>query len=290
VEGETGTGKDVVARTLHELSLRRSGPFAVFDCASTTETLLESELFGHVRGAFTGAISAREGAFRRAHGGTLFIDELASLPLALQGKLLRALETRRIQPVGADREVEVDLRVVAATNRPLQEEVAAGRFRDDLFFRISVVRVALPPLRERREDIPLLVEGFVRAAGVEGEIAGPNLERLVGYPWPGNVRQLRNILERAFALAGSRSVRFQDLPLSMGDETPTLAWPISLDLPYKEAKEHLVDAFERVYAAHLLDRAGGNISEAARKSGLSRRHFFEMVKRHALRADLGDDE
>jgi DNA-binding NtrC family response regulator len=290
IEGETGTGKEVIARTIHELSPRRGGPLVVFDCAATTESLLESELFGHVRGAFTGAVLAREGAFRRAHGGTLFIDELNSLPLALQGKLLRALETRKVHPVGADHEVDVDLRVVAASSRSLHDEVKAGRVREDLYFRMSVIRITLPPLRERREDIPLLVAHFLRTAGIEGDIVGPNLDRLVGYSWPGNVRELRNTIERAIALAGSRQVTFAELPIAIGETTPTLAWPILLDLPFKDAKDHLVDAFERVYATHLLDRAGGNISEAARRSGLSRRHFFELLKKHHLRTDRDEPE
>jgi transcriptional regulator with GAF, ATPase, and Fis domain len=291
IEGETGTGKEVVARTVHELSARRDGPFVVFDCAATTESILESELFGHVRGAFTGAVAAREGAFRRAHGGTLFIDEVSSLPPSLQGKLLRALETRQIHPVGADHEIDVDLRVVAATNRSLQGEVRAGRFRDDLYFRMSVIRVALPPLRERREDVALLAEHFLRIAGIKGEVGGPNLDRLVGYAWPGNVRELRNTLERAVALAGSREVPFADLPIVADNSTPTLAWPILLDLPFKDAKDHLVDAFERVYATRLLDQTGGNVSEAARRSKISRRYLFVLIKKHRLRAgqEIADD-
>jgi DNA-binding NtrC family response regulator len=283
VEGETGTGKEVVARTVHELSSRRNGPFVVFDCASSTESLLESELFGHVRGAFTGAASARDGAFRRAHKGTLFIDELNSLPLAVQGKLLRALETRRVQPLGSDAEQEVDLRVVAASNRPLVDEVAAKRFREDLYFRLSVVSVLLPPLRARPEDIALLAKHFLDGAGLVGEVAGPNLDRLVGYGWPGNVRELRNTLERALALVGRRDVSFRDLPISVGDGQPTLVWPVLLDLPFKDAKKHLLDAFERVYASTLLDRTGQNISESARRAGLSRRHFFELLKTHGIR-------
>src|SRR5262249_12650245 len=161
-------------------------------CAATAASLLESELFGHVRGAFTGAVAVREGAFRRAHHGTLFIDELSSLPFPLQGKLLRALESRRILPLGSDREVDVNVRIITASNRLLAEEVEADRFRDDLYFRIAVIRIELPPLRERREDIPLLVKHFLRSAGVEGAVQGPNLDRLVGHSWPGNVRELRN--------------------------------------------------------------------------------------------------
>ncbi|MFN0253900.1 MAG: sigma 54-interacting transcriptional regulator [Kofleriaceae bacterium] len=289
IEGETGTGKEVVARTVHELSGRREQPFVVFDCTTSTESLLESELFGHVKGAFTGAVTARDGAVRRAEGGTLFIDELNSLPLSLQGKLLRVLEARRVQAVGADSDMPVDIRVVAASNANLRGEVAAKRFREDLFFRLSVVDITIPPLRERREDIPLLVKNFLRGAGILAEPEGPNLDRLVGYSWPGNVRELRNTLDRAIALAGTRKIAFADLPISVDDATPTMAWPILLDLPFKDAKEHLTQAFERVYISTILERAGRNISKAARMAGLSRRGFFDLLKRHEL-ASRDDDE
>ena len=291
LEGETGTGKEVVARTIHELSARREQPFVVFDCTTATESLLESELFGHVKGAFTGAVSAREGAVRAAHNGTLFVDELNSLPLSLQGKLLRVLEARRVQPVGADGEVPVDIRVIAASNANLRAEVAAKRFREDLFYRLSVVDIEIPPLRERREDVALLVKNFLRAAGILVEPEGPNLDRLVGYSWPGNVRELRNTLDRAIALAGTRKIAFADLPISLDDATPTMAWPILLDLPFKDAKEHLTQAFERVYVSTILERAGRNISKAARMAGLSRRGFFDLVKRHQLTtSDRDEDE
>jgi transcriptional regulator with GAF, ATPase, and Fis domain len=289
IEGETGAGKEVVARTLHELSARRDGPFIVFDCAASTESLLESELFGHVRGAFTGAATSREGAFRRADGGTLFIDELNSLPNAVQGKLLRALETRRVQPLGADRETAVNLRVLAATNVSLAAEVQAKRFRQDLYYRLSVVTLQIPPLRERREDIALLTRDFLRGAGLDLEVNGPNLDRLVGYAWPGNVRELRNTLDRAIALAGTRKVAFSELPISLGDNAPTMAWPILLDLPFKDAKEHLTRAFERVYVTTILERAGHNISEAARMAGMSRRGFFDLLRRHDIVGDEPDD-
>jgi DNA-binding NtrC family response regulator len=291
IEGETGTGKELVARTLHELSPRRAGPFVVFDCAASTESLLESELFGHVRGAFTGASSPREGAVRRADGGTLFIDELNSMPLAVQGKLLRVLETRRIQAVGADVETTVNLRVVAASNTGLRAEVQAKRFREDLYYRLSVVCIEIPPLRERREDIALLTRDFLRGAGLDVDVTGPNLDRLVGYSWPGNVRELRNTIDRALALTGTKRVAFSELPISVGDAAPTMAWPILLDLPFKDAKEHLTQAFERVYVSTILERAGQNISEAARMAGMSRRGFFDLLRRHKLSpAEESDDE
>ena len=290
VEGETGTGKEIVARTIHELSPRHGQPFVVFDCAACSESLLESELFGHVKGAFTGASSAREGAFRRANGGTLFIDELNSMPLPVQGKLLRALEARRVQPLGADTDMELDLRVIAASNVGLRGEVTAKRFREDLYYRLSVVCVEIPPLRERREDVALLARNFLLGSGVDLEISGPNLDRLVSYSWPGNVRELRNTLDRALALAGTRSASsFDELPVTVGDTTPTMAWPMMLDLPFKDAKEHLTRAFERVYVTTILDRAGGNISEAARRAGLSRRGFFDLLRRHNVTTASDDD-
>ena len=282
IEGETGTGKEVVARALHELSPRRTGPLVVLDCAAISRGLVESALFGHVRGAFTGADRDRDGALTRADRGTLFIDELNSLPLETQAKLLRAIETRRFLPVGGEDERTVDLRVVAASNVPLAGEVAAGRFRADLFYRLSVVRIELAPLRGRLEDIPALVEHFLRAAGRELEVGGRNLDLLLGGAWPGNVRELRNTIERALALGGPAPLGFDELPISIGDATPTLAWPVALDLPFKEAKDQLVSAFERVYATQLLDRAGGNLSEAARRAGLSRRHLFDLVRKHGL--------
>jgi len=288
VEGETGTGKEVVARTIHELSSRRVGPFVVFDCSATAEALLESDLFGHVRGAFTGAVAPREGAIRRAHGGTLFIDELNSLSLPMQGKLLRALETRRILPVGADQEIEVDVRFVAAANAPLHDEVKAKRFRQDLFFRISVVRIELPPLRDRREDIALLVGQFLQCTDVGGEISGPNLDRLSAYKWPGNVRELRNVMERALALAGP-GAKFSDLPILLSDTRPALAWALDLDRPLNEVREQVVATAERQYAKHMLERTEGNVSEAARRAGVSRRHFTELVRKYGLR-DNGEDE
>jgi two-component system, NtrC family, response regulator HydG len=290
IEGETGTGKEVVARALHELSPRRARPLVVLDCAAISSGLVESALFGHVRGAFTGADRDRDGALARADGGTLFIDELNSMPADTQAKLLRAIETRRFLPVGGEHERAVDLRVVAAANVPLAGEVAAGRFRADLFYRLSVIRIELPPLRSRLEDVPALVQHFLRAAGRETEVGGHNLDLLLGSAWPGNVRELRNTIERALALAGPGPHGFDDLPISRGDAAPTMAWPIALDLPFKEAKDQLVGAFERVYVTQLLARAGGNLSEAARRAGLSRRHLFDVVRKHGLARDDDDGD
>ena len=293
LEGETGTGKELCAQAIHELSQRRRGPMVALDCGSLPEGLVESELFGHVRGAFTGAMQARQGAFVRANGGTLFLDEVDSLPPALQPRLLRALESRTVKPVGGDEEVEVDVRVVAACQRDLSLAVAGGQFRPDLYYRLSVLRVGLPPLRSRREDLPMTIRelltrrGFYGGAGSERDvvIAGSNLERLIGYAWPGNVRELRNVLDRALALSpGARS--FADLRLSLpGDpqgrsDDGELA--VRTDLPYAEAKQELLDRFEARYLGELMQRCDGNISAGAREAGLDRKHLRTLLRKHGL--------
>ena len=221
IEGETGTGKEVVARTIHQTSTRQKGPFVVFDCGAVPENLIESELFGHEKGSFTGAIMSRQGLFEMAQGGTIFLDELGELNLDLQPKLLRALEQREIRRVGANKPVKIDVRVIAATNRNLEEEVKAGRFREDLFYRLSVVRVMLPPMRERKEDIPLLVKHYLRAAAFNRDgqgrmrvkgISRDALDCLMNYHWPGNVRELVNCVERACSFAETEYVQPEDLP------------------------------------------------------------------------------
>ncbi|MBK9036778.1 MAG: sigma 54-dependent Fis family transcriptional regulator [Myxococcales bacterium] len=293
VEGESGTGKELVARALHEHSAHAKGPFVVVDCSAIAEHLIDSHLFGHVRGAFTGAERDRKGAFVEASGGTLFLDELGELPLTVQAKLLRALEAQTVQPVGADRPVTVDTRVVAATHRDLARMVEAKEFRFDLFYRLAVVHVALPPLRERPDDLPLLVAAFYAARGAEaGPVDGDNLERLRRHAWPGNVRELRNVLERAWALSGGL-VPFRDLRLWVEITTaPPAADAIDTALPFKEAKERWNDVFERRYLAAVHAAAGGNITHAAEHAGINRRHFRELLYKHGLleRPASGDDE
>ncbi|HEX2568304.1 MAG TPA: sigma 54-interacting transcriptional regulator [Polyangia bacterium] len=292
IEGETGTGKEVVARALHDQSPRKSGPFVAFDCGAIAPNLVESEFFGHVRGAFTGAVETRAGAFERAHGGTLFLDELGELAPDLQPKLLRVLETREVRKVGGSDVRRVDVRVVAGTHRDLEEMVEAGTFRADLYYRLAVVRVALPPLRARLEDLPMLIAKFLREGGLAepGPIAGPNLELLTGHAWPGNVRELRNVLQRAIACAGGTAVRFADLPIHLGRprtsrrEAPPAGPVVDLDVPFSEAKDRVVDAFERAYLDALLQATEGNVAEAARRSGLNRRHLYDLLKKHGLRA------
>jgi DNA-binding NtrC family response regulator len=292
VEGETGTGKELVARALHAASPRRSGPFVAVDCGALPEGLLDSELFGHVKGAFTGAAAPRGGLFVRADRGTIFLDELGRIPPSVQARLLRVLEERMVRPVGGDRERAIDVRVVAATRDQLDTEVAAGRFRADLLYRLAVVRLRLPPLRSRREDLPRLVTELLRGRGLDDPApSGPGLERLIAHAWPGNVRELRNVLDRALALApGAR--RFADLAIRVDPASPALdddGAAVRTDLPFADAKALVVHAFERRYLADLLAKAGGNLTAAARAADLDRKHLRTLARRHGL-LDGGDDD
>lgn len=282
IEGESGTGKELVAQALHDHSARAAGPFVVFDCGAASEQLIESQLFGHLRGAFTGAEEDRAGAFAQAHGGTLFLDEIGELPVHLQPKLLRALEARSVQPLGAARPHPVDIRVLAATHRQLAQQVTQGRFRFDLLQRLAVVHAKLAPLRERREDIPALVAYFYEAYGADpGPIDGVNLQRLLAHDWPGNVRELRNVLDRARVLCAHPSPAFADLEVIIdpGTEPSDL---VDVTLPYKEAKERCLRDFEQRYIATLFATCDGNISEAARRSGINRNHFRKLLLKHQL--------
>ncbi len=288
LEGETGTGKELAARALHDASARRRGAFVAVDCGALPESLLESELFGHTRGAFTGASRSRRGAFTRAHGGTIFLDELDGVPPPVQARLLRVVEERKVRPVGADQEHDIDVRIVAASRASLPARVAEGAFRPDLFYRLSVIRVELPPLRARREDIPMIVAELLRLRGFSdirsADIGGPNLERLVAHDWPGNVRELRNIIDRSVALSPGVA-RFDALRLRVGPGLGAAeedSASIRTDLPYAEAKRRVLEAFERRYLTDVFARAGGNISEAARASGVDRKHLRTLLRRHGL--------
>lgn len=259
LQGESGTGKEVAARALHRMSPRAQRAFVPINCAAIAAELIESELFGHVKGAFTGATESRHGLFYYAHGGTLFLDEISELPLALQTRLLRVLEERKLRPVGAEREVPVDVRIIAASNRDLAAEVAAGRFRQDLYFRLAVVDIEMPPLRERAEDIPDLVRHFMGLLtgqlGVEPlALSHALFERLAVYAWPGNVRELRNFIERSLILGG-----FPVDALHMHDAVSDA----NLDLP--------LDEVEKRHILRMLEACGGNKSEAARRLGVSRK-------------------
>ncbi len=318
IGGETGTGKDVLARAAHAASRRAKGPFVVVDCGAVVATLIESELFGHERGAFTSANDTRKGAFELAHKGTLFLDEIGELPLELQPKLLRAIETRRIRRVGGEQEIPVDLRIIAASNRDLQQEVARGKFREDLYFRLAVVPLHLPPLRQRREDVALLARTLLAKISREHApqepamtISDEALSALRAHEWPGNVRELRNVLERAALLArahGQREVRSLGWPSSApvpppsaaGLRSPLPAAPVVAQaaaaspgsnadfdptLTYRQTRERWEGDFERRYVSWLLARHEGNLSSAAREAGMDRKYLHKLRKKHGL----GDD-
>jgi transcriptional regulator with PAS, ATPase and Fis domain len=281
--GETGTGKEVCASAIHRLSNREDGPFVVCDLAALSRNLIESELFGHVRGAFTGAVSDRPGAFAQANGGTIFIDELGELEADMQPRLLRALDRKQVKQVGSQIMRPIDCRVIAATQRPLEAEVQAGRFRQDLYYRLAVLRIVLPPLRERKEDIPPLVDRFVSEfqPGRVVEVPSETIAILREYDWPGNVRELRNTIERSLAM--SPDVRRLD-PHVLGLELSGLPEQSAVDpdLPFHEAKERLVRAWEQEYLSGLLRRTNGNVSEAARRAGIDRVHLYRLLKKHTL--------
>jgi two-component system, NtrC family, response regulator GlrR len=278
--GETGTGKDVAAESLHHESARRDGPFVVVDCGAIPAGLLETELFGHVAGAYTGATADRAGAIEAASGGTLFLDEIGELAPDLQPKLLRALDTRTVQRVGGSRRIPVDVRLVAATNQDLKALVNSRRFRPDLYYRLAVVDVRLPPLRERLEDVPLLVEHFLAQLGAPQAAAAAlrdpeHLASLGQHAWPGNVRELRNYVEQALAL-GARA----QLDPSGASAGPP---PIDVRVPLRRAREQWLDHFERRYLAELLAAHGDNVSAAARAAEIDRVHFHRLLSRYGLR-------
>jgi DNA-binding NtrC family response regulator len=284
--GESGTGKELAARAIHEQSPRRDRPFVVFDCGAASDTLIEGELFGHKRGAFTGAQSDRPGAFALAHGGTLFLDEIGDLPLPLQPKLLRLLERGEVMPLGARQSEHYDVRIVAATHRDLWEHVGVGTFRADLFYRLAVVEVVLPSLRKRREDIPELVRCFLRAHHIPDDgVEGRELDRLMEYSWPGNVRELRNVVASAVALAEPGS-GFAKLRFVLRRRSPAAeeaeAVVVRADRPYHEAKDELLGRFDRAYCTDLLKRANNNISQAARLAGLERKYLYKVLERAGL--------
>ncbi|MGZ3457029.1 MAG: sigma 54-interacting transcriptional regulator [Archangium sp.] len=289
IGGETGTGKELVARALHELSGRKKGPWVVLDCGAIPPHLIESELFGHEKGAFTGAVAARPGAFERAHGGTLFLDELGELRLELQPKLLRVLENREVRRVGGNDVMEVDCRVIAATHRDLVKEIAAGHFREDLFFRLSVIHLQLPPLRERREDLPLILERAlgdpeVLARHGRKRISPDSLSLLMSYAWPGNVRELMNVLSHVLAFSEGEHVLPEHLPPRVRGQAREGPLPFNEHLTFKDAKEQLLENFEREYVTRVLTRCEGNLSRAARESGLHRKSIERLVKKYQLDA------
>jgi transcriptional regulator with GAF, ATPase, and Fis domain len=280
--GETGTGKDAIAREIHARSDRGDRPFTVVDCAAVAPTLIESELFGHEKGAFTGAAARHKGAFERSDGGTVFLDEVGELPLELQPKLLRVLEDRTVQRVGGQERLPVDVRFLAATHKNLPALVRAEKFRADLYYRLSVAELRVPALRERPEDVPALVFHLVEKSTKKGqqslEPSPETLARLQHYDWPGNVRELRNLVEKAVAF---RDERLLAAGLA-ADRLPVHVPAQVSQLPYKEAKRLVLDAFERTYLVALLERCGHNVSQAARQAEMDRSHLAELIERHGL--------
>ncbi len=281
IEGETGTGKELIAEEIHNHSERRDGPFVVFDCGSVPRELIESALFGHVKGSFTGAIMDRKGAFAEADGGTIFLDEIGEMGLELQPSLLRVLDKRAVRKVGSNIYENIDVRVVAATNRDIRSEVTKKNFREDLYYRLAVIRVSVPPLRERGSDIPLLVHHFINQYSPPGTLLGVSPEdmaRLQRHSWPGNVRELRNVVERSCLLTHGDSINLDDALVE--EAAPALG--IRTDLPFKEAKGQLVEMFEREYIEDLMRRHKMNLSAAAREAQIDRKHLRELIRKYEL--------
>jgi transcriptional regulator with GAF, ATPase, and Fis domain len=285
LEGETGTGKSLLAEHLHQSGPRQHGPFVVVDCGAIAASLIESELFGHERGAFTGATERRIGAFEAAQGGTLFLDEIGELPLALQPKLLRALEERTVKPVGSPRPLRVDVQVVAATNRDLREAVGRGEFRADLYYRLDALRLRLPPLRERRQDVPALIERFARRLRPDVDpVFLEGLTRILGAreDWPGNIRELRNAVEKAILLG---EVPGQNTgPVSVPSLTVTDGG-FDSGLSFRAAKDRAMAEWERGFLRSLVDHAGGNLSLAARVVQMDRGHLRSLLRRYQIAVD-----
>jgi transcriptional regulator with PAS, ATPase and Fis domain len=282
VLGESGTGKELLARAIHAESPRHEAPFVAVSCAALTETLLESELFGHEKGSFTGAVARRKGRFESAHGGTLFLDEIGDIALKLQLDLLRVLEERKFFRVGGSDAVDVDVRIIAATNRDLKKAVADGQFREDLYYRLNVIPIVLPPLRDRREDIPLLVDHFLEHLSVETDrkvegVSADAVALLMRHDWPGNVRELRNVLERGMVVAKGSVVQPDDLGL-MSSGFRAEPFDTSLTL----------DEVERRHITAVLQHAGGNVTQAARTLAIDRVTLYNKIKKYGLRR--GDDD
>ncbi len=304
IEGDTGTGKERIARAIHDASRRAKKPYVVLDCSSIPKDLMESYVFGHEKGAFTGAVSQNKGAFEQANGGTLFMDEIGELDITLQPKLLRVLENREFKRVGGTQTIRTDVRVIAATNRDLRTMVNDGLFREDLYFRLGVINLMLPSLAERREDIPLLVEAFLADTASRRpdlptmRMTADAMDMLMSYAWPGNVRELRNVIERAANLANPPAILRSDLHLSgsismgvspparsvaVSDDPNTSLISVDLDLDYKAGKQVVLEQYERDYLTKLIGEFEGNISQASKHAGLTRFHLRELLKKHDLK-------
>lgn len=286
IVGESGTGKELIARSIHLQSRRQQRPFVPLDCGALPETLAEAELFGHEKGAFTGATTRTPGLLEIADGGTFFLDEVCELTNALQVKLLRVLQERQFRRVGGRQFINVDVRLIAATNRNIEKVVQDGRFREDLFYRLNTITLHLPPLRERREDIPLLVTHFIQkfARFAPREVKGITpeaLNALAAHEWPGNVRELSNVIERAVSLCRSDYLDLCDLPDDLAQKERVCVC-VSWDSTYHRAKRKIIEAFEKDYLSRLLVETGGNITHAARKAGLPRASFQRLVRKYRI--------
>lgn len=284
IEGESGTGKELAARAIHDNSKRADKPFIVVDCASVPEQLMESQLFGHREGAFTGAVQNRKGAFILANGGTIFLDELGELSLLAQAKLLRVLEAQTVQALGEDRATQIDVRVIAATNRNLEQMVEQKKFRFDLFHRLAVVHFKMPALREHPEDIPMLVLHFYNSRKMKpGTIEGRGLVELARYDWPGNVRELRNVLERAWVLSGTSEPSFSKLKFALDGRIESAnVRVVDTSMPFKEAKEQWIEVFEQKYIETVFEQNQRNISQSARHAELNRNHFRKLIDKYGI--------
>ena len=290
VHGETGVGKELLARSIHFSGKRREKPFIAVNCAAIPAELFESELFGFRKGAFTSAWESRRGFFQMANGGTLLLDEIGEMPLALQSKLLRAIEEKRVTPIGSDRVLEIDVRFIATTNKDLQAETEHGRFRRDLFYRLSVMPVRVPPLRERPGDVPLLAQHFLEASARRSKkmmraIAPGAMQALCRYAWPGNVRELENVIERAVIVAKGDTIADVDRFLTGEGERPR----VDLSLPFREAKAHVVEEFERAYVSGVLEAHGGKLTAAAKHADMDPKNFSEKLTRYGLRRPPSPD-
>ena len=287
ITGESGTGKELIARALHENSARSAGPFIKINCAAIPKTLMESELFGYEKGAFTGAVGAKPGRFELAHGGTLFLDEIGEIPVEMQVKLLRVLQESEFERVGGIKTIKVDVRLVTATNRDLLQDISAGSFREDLYYRLNVVPIHIPPLRERREDIPLLVEHFLakfndRLKKQIGSVADEAIARMVSYHWPGNIRELENLMERTMLFCERPEIQVSDLPPEIGG-LPAAAAVSPGSASLKEAVRAETERVERELIQKALDETGGNVTQAARKLKISRKSLQTKMKELGLR-------
>lgn len=289
IQGESGTGKELVAKAIHFNSARRAKPFVAIHCGGLSETVLESELFGHVKGAFTDAVKDRKGLLESADGGTVFLDEVGDMPAPLQVKLLRFIQEREIRRLGSDVTTSLDVHLLAATNKDLLAEVKTGRFRNDLYYRLAVVPIFMPPLRDRMDDIPLLVKHLIQkhAKGAGEEeigISGEAMQTIMRYSWPGNVRELENAIQHAVAfLGGGNALTAEMLPQSVSGIVPQ-AVSVSADRSFREAKLQVVESFEKAYLADLLRKSSGNITHAAQLAGIDRKNLQDMIKKHGLTA------